>query len=223
MAFVGNDQVEEAHVELGEAVHHARVGSDIDARGLIDLVGFTNHAAWFAGQVLLEGIIGLYPQFLAITQEQYTLGPTCAQKQLGQGDGHTGFAGAGSLDDQGLAALLLEVRGDGLDRFDLVGPISNAQLGVVLFNLGNAVLALVDQVFEAVLAVEAVDGAVGVVLLVVPDEGFVAVAVEDHRTLHAHALEAVGVHAGLLAPGLQADIAGFLGFDHGQRLAVVTP
>ncbi|MND63007.1 hypothetical protein D3C80_543070 [compost metagenome] len=86
-----------------------------------------------------------------------------------------------------------------------------------------AVLTLIDQVFEAVFAIEAVHRAVGVVLRVVPDEGLVAVAVENHRALHAHALEAIGIHPGLFASGLQTDIAGFLGLDHSQRLAVVTP
>ncbi|MNQ89497.1 hypothetical protein D3C85_1048060 [compost metagenome] len=115
------------------------------------------------------------------------------------------------------------MRSDGLDRLNLVRPIGNAQFGVVPFQFGDAVLALVGQVFKAVFTVEAVHRAVGVVLLIVPDEGFVAVAVEDYRAPHAHALEAVSVHTGLFAPGLQADIAGFLGFDDSQGLTVVTP
>ena len=223
MAFVGDDQVEEAHIKLGEAVHHARVGGDVDARGLVDLAGFADHTARLAGQVLLEGVIGLHAQLFAVAEEQHAFGPAGTQQQLSQGDGHAGFAGAGGLDDQGFAALLLEVRGDGFDRFDLVGAVGNAQLGVVFLQRGDAILALIGEVFQAVLAVDAVHRAIGVVLLVVPDKGFVAVAVENHRALHAHALETVGVHARLFAPGLQADIAGFLGLDHGQGLTVVAP
>ncbi|MNQ79431.1 hypothetical protein D3C85_943760 [compost metagenome] len=223
MALVGNDQVEEAHIELSEAVHHARVGCNVDACGLIHLVCFTNHTARLARQILLEGLISLHTQLLAVTEKKHAFGPTSAQKQLGQGNGHTGFSGPGSLDDQRLAALLLEVRSNSLDCFNLVGPVGNTQLRVVLFQLRDAVLTLIVQVFKAVLAVEAVHRTIGVVLLVVPDEGFVTVAVENHRALHAHALEAVGVHTGLFAPCLQTDIAGLLGFDHGQGLAVVTP
>ena len=223
VAFVSDDQVEEAHIELGEAIHHAWVSGDVDASGLIHFVGFANHAAWLAGQVLLEGLISLHAQFLAVTEKQHTLGPAGTQQQLGQSDGHTCFAGAGSLNDQSLAPLLLEVPSNGFDRLDLVWPIGNAQLWVMPFQLGDAVLPLVDKVFKAVLAVEAIHRAVSVVLLVVPDKSFVAVAVENHRALHAHALESIGIHTGLLTPGLQADIAGFLGFDYGQGLTVVTP
>lgn len=43
------------------------------------------------------------------------------------------------------------------------------------------------------------------------------------RALHAHALESIGIHAGLLTPGLQADIAGFFGLNHCKRLTVITP
>ncbi|MDT4838995.1 hypothetical protein FQZ97_727740 [compost metagenome] len=223
VAFVCNNQVEEAHIELGEAVHHARVGGDVNACGLIDLVGFTNHAARLAGQVLLEGLIGLHAQLLAITQEQHALSPTGAQQQLGQRNSHASLARAGGLDDQRAAALLLKVSGDRLDGFNLIGAVSDMQIRVMTLQNRFAVLALVDQVFEAVLAVEAIHRAVGVVLRVVPDEGFVAVAVENHRALHAHALESIGVHARLFAPGFQADIAGFLGLDHGQGLTVVAP
>ena len=60
MRLISDDQVEEAHIELGEAIHHAWVSGDVDAGGLIHFVGFANHAAWLAGQVLLEGIIGLH-------------------------------------------------------------------------------------------------------------------------------------------------------------------
>ncbi|MDT4821650.1 hypothetical protein FQZ97_548350 [compost metagenome] len=223
MAFVSDDQIEEPDIELGEAVHHARVGGNVDARGLIDLVGFTNYATRFAGQVLLKGIIGLNAQLLAVTQEQHTLGPTGTQQQLSQGDGHAGLACAGGLDDQRTTTLLLKVCSDRLDGFDLVGTVRDLQVGVMTLQLRFAVLALVDQVFKAVFAVETVHRAIGVVLHIVPDEGFVAVAVEDHRALPAHAFEAIGVHAGLFTTSLQADIAGLFGFDHGQRLAVVTP
>ena len=115
------------------------------------------------------------------------------------------------------------MRGNGLDGLDLIRAVGNVQVGVVLLQLGDTILALIRQVLEAALAVEAVHRAVGIVLRVIPDEGFVAVAAEDHWPLHAHALETIGVHARLLATGLQADVAGLLGLDHSQRLAVITP
>ncbi|MNC69308.1 hypothetical protein D3C75_1199840 [compost metagenome] len=59
MTLVGNDEVEKADVQLCEAVHHARIGRDVDTRGPIDLVGFPDHAAWFAGQILFERVVSL--------------------------------------------------------------------------------------------------------------------------------------------------------------------
>ena len=69
VGFIGDNQVEKAHVQLREAVHHAGIGGDVDARVLVDLVGFADDTARFAGQVLLEGIIRLNAQFLAIAKE----------------------------------------------------------------------------------------------------------------------------------------------------------
>ncbi|MNJ30225.1 hypothetical protein D3C77_248210 [compost metagenome] len=115
------------------------------------------------------------------------------------------------------------MRTNGLDCLNLIRAVGNAQVRVVLFQLGNTIVALVSQVLEAALAVEAIYRAVGVVLRVIPDEGFVAVAVEDHWPLHAHELETIGVNPRLLTSGLQADIAGFLGFDHSQWLTVISP
>src|SRR5690606_23290675 len=168
VAFVGDDQVEEAHIQLGKAVHHARVGGDVDARGLVDLAAFTDHTARLAGQVLLEGIVCLHPQLLAVTEKQHTFGPAGSQQQLGQGDGNTSLAGAGGLDDQRLASLILEVGGNGLDRLNLVGSVGDAQFRIEAFQLFLAVVALIYQVFEAVLAVKAIHGSIGVVLGIVP-------------------------------------------------------
>src|SRR5690606_10211296 len=111
----------------------------------------------------------------------------------------------------------------GLDGFNLVRPVSDAQFRVEALQLFLTVVTLIDQVFETVLAVQAIHRAIGVVLGIVPDEGFIAVAVEDDRPLQAHALEAIGIQPGLFAAGLQADIAGLLGFDNSKWLAVVAP
>src|SRR5690606_27614499 len=155
VAHVGNDQVEEAHIQLGKAVHHARVGGDVDTRGLIHLAAFTDHTARLAGQVLLEGIVGLHTQFLAITEKQDAFGPAGAQQQFGQGDGNTSLAGARGLNDQRLASLVLEVGGYGLDGFNLVRPVSDAQFRIEALQLFLTVVTLVNQVFETVLAVQA--------------------------------------------------------------------
>ncbi|MNC66232.1 hypothetical protein D3C75_1166150 [compost metagenome] len=78
MTLVGDDQVEKTYIELGKAIHHPRVGSDVDARGLIHFVGFTNDTARLAGQILLEGIVSLNSQLLSVTEKQHTLSPAGA-------------------------------------------------------------------------------------------------------------------------------------------------
>ncbi|MNJ30226.1 hypothetical protein D3C77_248220 [compost metagenome] len=80
VALISNDQVEKAHIELSEAIHHPRVGGDENSRCLIHLGGFTDYAARLARQVLLEGIVSLNAQLLAITEKQYSLGPSGAQQ-----------------------------------------------------------------------------------------------------------------------------------------------
>ena len=113
--------------------------------------------------------------------------------------------------------------GNRLDGLNLVGAIRNAQLRVELLQFGGAVVALVNQVIKAVFTIETVDLTVRVVLVIIPDEGFVAVTVEDDRALVAHALEGIGIKTGLLAARLQAGVSGFLGFHDGQGLAVIAP
>ena len=79
VALIGNDQVEEAHVELSEAVHHSRVSGNEDARRLIHLAGFTDDTARLARQVLLERIVSLNTQLFAVAEKQHSLGPAGAQ------------------------------------------------------------------------------------------------------------------------------------------------
>ncbi|MNH24772.1 hypothetical protein D3C81_1078460 [compost metagenome] len=78
MTLVGDDQVKKTYIKLGKAIHHPRVGSDVDARGQIHLVGFADDAARLAGQILLEGIVSLNSQLLAVTEKQHTLSPAGA-------------------------------------------------------------------------------------------------------------------------------------------------
>ena len=60
------------------------------------------------------------------------------------------------------------------------------------------------------------------VVEIIPQEGLVAIGIEDDRTLAVHRLQAVGVELRLLLPDFRID-GGLLRLDHRQRLPVVSP
>ena len=95
---------------------------------------------------------------------------------------------------------------NGFNRFNLIWTVSNGQIRVILFQRFNAILPLINKVLKAVLTVEAVDSAVGIIMLVVPDKGFVSVTVENNRTVLTHSFKCVGIQACLLSTRLEAGI-----------------
>jgi hypothetical protein len=216
--LVGDDQVEEPDVEVLVALHHRRVGGEVDA--LVALVGGggADHHPRLAGQVLLEHAIGLAQQLAAVTQEQDALGPAGAHEHVDQRDRDAGLAGAGGLDQERLAEARREPDADALDRFELVHAVGDGQLERDADQL-LAVRALVDQVDQAVLGVVAVDLATGVLEDVVVEVDVEAVGAEDDRPLAGGGLQRVRVEARLLGAGLGIR-GGLLGLDHGERLAV---
>ena len=54
-------------------------------------------------------------------------------------------------------------------------------------------MTLVYQVIEAVFTIKTIHWAIGVVLVIIPDKGFVAVGVKNNRALVTHKLKRIGV------------------------------
>ena len=79
-----------------------------------------------------------------------------------------------------------------------------------------------DTVLQGVLAVKAVHLARRVVHRIVPHPDIVAIGKKDHGPLVVHFLQAIGVVLGLRLPGARVFV-GALGFNHGQRFAVIVP
>src|SRR5207244_2608629 len=77
-------------------------------------------------------------------------------------------------------------------------------------------------VLQRVFRVEPVHGTRWVAAGVIPDPDVMAVGEEDHRPLAMHLLQAIGVLLGLLLANTGIDRR-LLGFDNGERLAVVIP
>jgi hypothetical protein len=123
--LVGDDQVEEADVEVLVAGHHRRVGGEVDAGRLVAAGAGADHDPGLARQVVLEHVVGLAAQLDAVAQEQHALGPAGAQEHLDQRQRDPGLAGAGGLDQERLAEVVREPIGDPLDRLELVDAIGD--------------------------------------------------------------------------------------------------
>ena len=219
MRFIGDDQVEEAHVEIFVGLHHRRVRRQVDALIAIVCCGGVDDHARLARHELFEDAVGLATQLLAVAEEEDALHPARAHQHVAQRDGDARLARAGGLHHEGFAKVVLEALGDALDRFELVHAVGD---GEVRLDVGKRLLssALVDQVLEAVLRVEAIDLAVRVALRVVPQEDVDAIG-EEHDGAHAgRLLERVGVLARLLASCARV-LRGLLRLDDPERLAVV--
>ena len=222
MRFVGDDQVKITDVEVFVVVDQALVDADINACiVLADFVLLAENVNRLVQEVV-EGIFRLLAQLFAITQKQYALAPFGIDQQFGQGNGDTGFAGAGRLHDQGAAMAVGKTLGNAREGFDLVQPpsdvVGHRHLGQIL-----AIAALeAGAVLQGIARIEAVDLPWRITAGIVPYPDVVAVGVENHRPLAVHFFQAVGVIFGLLLADARI-LEGFLGLDHGQRLAVVVP
>ena len=98
--LVGDDQVEESHIEGLEDLLHRRVGGEEDAFARVEL--FTRELTMRMGsdRKVFEGVLGLLPELPAVAKEQDALDPSGADQQVGKRDRDAGLAGAGRLDDR---------------------------------------------------------------------------------------------------------------------------
>lgn len=217
--LVGDDEVEEADVEVLEALVHRRVGREVDALVAVARRLAPHDDARLARQEVLEDVVGLAAELLAVAEEQDPLDPAGPHQHVAQRDGHARLARPRGLYEEGLAALVREPLRDALDRLELVDAVGD---GEVRLDARERLLvrALVDQVLEAVLRVDAVDLAGRVALRVVPHLDVDAVGGEDHGPLPGGLLQAGRVHAGLLAANARV-LGGALHLEDGEGLAVV--
>jgi hypothetical protein len=82
--LVGNDQVEETDVERLVVVDQALVDADVDAGvELADVVLLADDVHRLFKEVV-EGVLGLLAQLLAVTQEKHALDPSGFDQQFGQ-------------------------------------------------------------------------------------------------------------------------------------------
>ena len=117
--------------------------------------------------------------------------------------------------------MAVERVADRLDRAVLVVALDDRR-SITASVSGMRVVAALDQQFQLVAGVEALDLPRRVAGGVVPDPVLVAVGVEDHRPPPELCLQAVGVQLGLLLADLRA-LRGPLRLDHRQRQPVGAP
>jgi hypothetical protein len=132
MRLIGDHEIEEADVEVFVVVDQALVDADVDAGvELADVIGLTNDVQRFVQEVV-ERVLGLLAQFLAIAEEEHTLGPARFDQELRQRDGHACLPRAGGLHDEGFAMSSREALSHAGDRLDLVETPGNHWIGTDL-------------------------------------------------------------------------------------------
>lgn len=85
--FVGDDEIEEAYIEVLEAFHHRWVGGEVDALFLI-VSGFAGHDdPGFGRQEFVEGLAGLFAEFAAVAEEEDAFAPLGPDHEFRESDG----------------------------------------------------------------------------------------------------------------------------------------
>ena len=214
MALVGDDQIEIARGIVPVDVDHALQGGDGDALLVLEAAPGAQHVTGVIGQVFVEGILGLFGQGDAVHQEQNAGDGIGLEQALDEGGGGAGLAGAGGHLHQQLAPAGVHFPAQGVDTFLLVVPPGNPLVdGHRQWVEPN--LATGDAAFEIGLAEEGTDGARVGLVLIVPEQDFVAVGEEDK----GHAIELFGIGPALFGGLLQID-GGPLGLHHRHGAAV---
>ena len=218
--FVGHDEIEEADVEVLIALHHRRVGGEVDALFLIVRRVAGDDDAGLRREKFVEGFAGLFAEFAAVAEEEDAFSPLRTDHELRDGDGDAGLAGASGLDQKGVAAALVEVLTGAFDALDLIEPVDDGLLRKQCAKAFFTLVSLEDAIPQAVQGIEAEDGTGRLALGIVPNEDLVAVRVEDDRPLAVFFFQTVGVVFRLhLAFGCV--FGGFLAFENSERKSVV--
>jgi len=169
----------------------------------------------------LERSCGLVDQRGPVGEEQHPLDPVDLHQLVDQRDHRAGLSRSGRHDQQRLALLIGQRGVDGLDGAGLVIALDDGAVD------GRGTqrkpgLAALDQQFELVAGVEALELARRIAGRVVPDPVLVAVGIEHHGTAPELRLQAVGVQLRLLLADLRT-LGGPFRLDHRQRQRVSTP
>ena len=150
VALVRDDQVEEADIEVLEALHHRRVSGEIDALFLIVRGVAGDDDTGLGRQEFVEGIARLFAEFAAVAEEEDAFSPLRTDHQFRECDSDASLAGAGGLDEQGVAAALVEVLAGALDALDLIEAVDDGLLREKRAEAGFALVALEDAIPQAV-------------------------------------------------------------------------
>ena len=108
MGLVRDDQIEETGVERLEALHHSRVGGQVDAVFALLEGARRNVDSRHIGQEPLERVVRLLSQLSAIAKEQDTFHPSGTVQGVADRDGDASLSGARGLHEQGFLLPLLE-------------------------------------------------------------------------------------------------------------------
>ena len=122
--LIGDDQIEEARIEGLEDLLHRRVGGEEHALARIRFHARCDNADRLC-QEIVEGVLRLLAQLLAVAQEQDALYPSRPDQKIGERDRHPRLASAGRLHDQCFAVPLREALGNPFDRLHLIKAINN--------------------------------------------------------------------------------------------------
>ena len=122
--LIGDNQIEKARIEGLEDLLHRRIGGEEHALARIRFHARCDNADRLC-QEIIEGVLRLLAQFLAVAQEQNALYPSCPNQKIGEGNRYPRLAGASRLHDQCFAVLFREALSNPLDRLHLVKAIDD--------------------------------------------------------------------------------------------------
>ena len=175
MGFVGDDEVEIGRREepLVLVVEEQRLDGGDDDLGAPPVVAvlLVDDRLEVGGEQRAESLLGLIFQFEAVHQEENAAGVAGAQKQLDDGGGGEGLAGAGGhLEEEAVLAFLdrllegvdgLQLIGAqeaelvGLDVAGALGFVLPGGFGLVVRALGEDDVVVADLLFDEALRVRA--------------------------------------------------------------------
>lgn len=93
MAFIGDDQIEEAGGDIPVALHHGLDRSRVETLGLIKVARF-DHSAGFGEEPLKTPLpVGLIPEHLPVGQKENRIDPSGTDQNVDQSHGGPGLTG----------------------------------------------------------------------------------------------------------------------------------
>jgi len=196
---------------------HGLIGRKDAVSGVVILL-FAEVSNGEIGQQIHKAALCLRDQTVAVGKKQDVFHPAMLKQHVAQGNDRPRLAGAGSHDQQRLAAIPGKGIADGLDRALLIVAPGNIAVHHDIFEARPHGLKI-EELLQIALGVNR--GTPALRVQIVRDVGFKAVGQEDDRAAVILFLQQIGVELCLLA-AFGHICAGALGLDHSQRAAVVT-